>query len=258
MEGLTCRANGKRYFLEVLRRAGVGAPHLITFYTVFIRPTPEYAPPVWHPGLTQRLSDDLERVQSLCLHAIHPKLSYSKALAALDLPQLCARRQELCRNFARAAFRSPDFRDWFLAGNFRQARHAYYLRNNNQLSIRKCRTHRLENSRVHYIYTPHQALKHKVIHKAVIADLCLRHPFFSHLSCKQYTSYIVHIYIPCFICTHGRNSAISCERFVFNKPFYYYYYYYYHYYYYYQITTQAREFWTLSHILRHHAKTELQ
>ena len=106
VDSLICTANGKRDFMVVLRRAGVGAPHLITFYTVFIRPTLEYAAPVWHPGLTHRLSDDLERIQRLCLRTIHPELSYSKALATLDVPQLCARRQELCRNFARAAFRS--------------------------------------------------------------------------------------------------------------------------------------------------------
>ena len=151
MEGLICRANGKRHFLAVLGRAGVGAPHLMTFYTVFISPTLEYAAPVWHPGLTQRLSDDLERFQRLCLRTILPELSYSKALAALDLPQLCARRQKLCRNFARAAFPSRDFRDWFPADNFRQTRHAYYLRNNNQLSIPRCHTDRLKNSPVHYL-----------------------------------------------------------------------------------------------------------
>ena len=91
VEGLICRINGKGYFLAVLRRAGVGVPHLITFYTVFIRPTLEYAALVWHSGPTQRLSDDLERVQRLCLHTIQPELGYSKALAALDPPQLCAR-----------------------------------------------------------------------------------------------------------------------------------------------------------------------
>ena len=78
-------------------------------------------------------------------------LGYSKALAASDLPQVCARRQELCRNFSMAAFRSQDFRHWFSAGNLRQARHAYYLRNNNQLSLLKCRRDPLKNSAVHYL-----------------------------------------------------------------------------------------------------------
>lgn len=41
------RANSKRYFLVVLRRAGVSTEHLVCFYTTFIRPTLEYAAPVW-------------------------------------------------------------------------------------------------------------------------------------------------------------------------------------------------------------------
>ena len=78
VEGLVCRANCKRYFLAVLRRAGVGAPHLVTVYTAFIRPIPESPAPVWHPELTQKLSDGLERVQRLYLQTVYPELSYSR------------------------------------------------------------------------------------------------------------------------------------------------------------------------------------
>ena len=72
---------------------------------------------------------------------------------------------------------------------------------------------------------PNQAVKYNVIHKVVIADMwyklqsLIKASFFAHLSCKQYTSYIVHIYILGFIRIQGRNSAIGCESFVFNKPF---------------------------------------
>ena len=80
VEGLVCRVNCKRYFLAVFCWAGVGAPHLTIFYTVFIRPTLEYVAPVWYPGQTQKLSDGLERVQRLCPQTIYQELSYSKAL----------------------------------------------------------------------------------------------------------------------------------------------------------------------------------
>ena len=92
VEGLICRANCKRqaYFLVVLRRAGVGAPHLTTYYTVLIHPvSPHYATPVWQPELTQELSDDgLERVQRLCLQTENFPQCMGKVLVRTIYPEL--------------------------------------------------------------------------------------------------------------------------------------------------------------------------
>jgi len=40
----------------------------------------QYACAVWHPGLSNKLSKDIECVQKRCLKIIYPKLSYSEAL----------------------------------------------------------------------------------------------------------------------------------------------------------------------------------
>jgi len=78
IKNIVSTANTKRYFLVVLRRAGTSSEQLIKFYTTFIRPGLEYAAPVWHPGLTQRLSDSIERVQSSSLHTVYPDLTMAE------------------------------------------------------------------------------------------------------------------------------------------------------------------------------------
>ncbi|KAI8519243.1 hypothetical protein Bbelb_025000 [Branchiostoma belcheri] len=46
-----------------LKRCGVSTPDLTTVYTMYVRPTLEYAVPVWHPALTCKQSKTLERIQ---------------------------------------------------------------------------------------------------------------------------------------------------------------------------------------------------
>ena len=61
-QNIVFKANTKTYFLVVLGRAGTSVEELVKFYTTFIRPGLQYAAPGWHPGLTQQLSDSVERV----------------------------------------------------------------------------------------------------------------------------------------------------------------------------------------------------
>ena len=143
------KSNSKRYFLVVLRRAGVSLKHLVQFYTTFIRPSLEYAAPVWHPGLPQNLSDGLEAVQRLCLKTILPELNYGRALETTGLHPLVQRREDLCLNFARIAHSSADFKSWFPPP--RQHCHSYHLRNSHTLSISRCRTDRLKSSPINYL-----------------------------------------------------------------------------------------------------------
>ena len=50
---------------------------------------------VWHPGLSSKLSKDIERVQKRCLKIIYPNLSYSEALKKSGLVRLDSRREEI-------------------------------------------------------------------------------------------------------------------------------------------------------------------
>ena len=57
----------RMYCINYLFRAGVPASDIVCVYTSIIRSVLEYACPVWHPGLTKKLSKDIECVQKRCL-----------------------------------------------------------------------------------------------------------------------------------------------------------------------------------------------
>ena len=64
MIGKACK---KLYFLKRLRRFNIPQSDLVIIYTGYIRPTLEYAAPVWSSGLTKAQTEKLERVQKSCL-----------------------------------------------------------------------------------------------------------------------------------------------------------------------------------------------
>ena len=63
-EGIIVKANTRNYFLVTLKRAGTTREQLVKFYISFIRPGLEYATPVWHPGISQTLSNNIDRVHA--------------------------------------------------------------------------------------------------------------------------------------------------------------------------------------------------
>jgi len=56
-----------------LCKAGVPTRDIVYIYCPVIRSVLEYACPVWHPGLTSKLSKDIGRVQKRCLRIIFPQ-----------------------------------------------------------------------------------------------------------------------------------------------------------------------------------------
>ena len=149
INGITAKANSKRYFLLVLKRAGISAPDLIKFYTTFVRPTLEYAAPVWHASISYALSDKLEGVQRSSLKTIYPDLSYRLACQRTGLATLRDRRVSLCKSFAKSSLKNPDFQHWFpkKRGNC----HSYHLRNNHQRTVPFNRTKRLDKSPINFM-----------------------------------------------------------------------------------------------------------
>jgi len=77
---------------KYLFRDGVPASDIVCVYTSIIRSILEYACPVWHPGLTKKLSKDIECVQKRCLKLLFPALSYTESLRKSGLERLDDRR----------------------------------------------------------------------------------------------------------------------------------------------------------------------
>ena len=60
----------------------------------------ELAVPVWHSGLTVKLSSDIERVQRVAVSIMVENTPYDRACTILGLKPTYIRRQELCERFA--------------------------------------------------------------------------------------------------------------------------------------------------------------
>jgi len=70
---------------------------IVYIYCSVVRSVLEYACAVWHPGLSNKLSTEIDRVQKRCLKIIYPNLSYSEALEKSGLVRLDSRREEITR-----------------------------------------------------------------------------------------------------------------------------------------------------------------
>ena len=75
----------------------------------------ELAVPVWHSGLTLKLSADIERVQRIAIRIILDRndLSYDQSCKQLGLKRLNLRRIELCERFARKTAEKSRHKDLF-------------------------------------------------------------------------------------------------------------------------------------------------
>ena len=114
--------------------------------------------PVWHSSLpgTERLR--IERVQKTALHIIlgDKYKSYSHALQLLHVESLFSRRQKLCKTFARKAFNSSKFNNWFRVKKKQSVTRLEQPRLENV----HCRLERFEASPVRYLTKLLNGMKH--------------------------------------------------------------------------------------------------
>lgn len=89
------KASKRIYCIRNLVNSRVDIDDIIVIYCSVVRSVLEYACPVWHPGLTNKLSKDLEVVQKRCLSLIFPKISYKEALDMSGLESLDTRRDNI-------------------------------------------------------------------------------------------------------------------------------------------------------------------
>ena len=88
----------KRFIcIRYLVNAGVRDVDIVEIYCSIIRSVLEYACPVWHPGLTVKLSKDIERVQKRCLKMIYRTLTYEEALIKAGIVRLDTRREQITK-----------------------------------------------------------------------------------------------------------------------------------------------------------------
>ena len=110
-EAITSKGYKKLWMLRRLKTLGANQEDLLNVYTKQIRPTLEFAAPVWHPALTSKEDEDIKRIQKTVAKLIFQEKyrGYQNALESLKLCSLDMRRAILCTNFALKAEKSEKF-----------------------------------------------------------------------------------------------------------------------------------------------------
>ena len=109
----------------------------------------KFAAPVWHPSITGELRLKLRRVQKSAFHIIlsDKYTSYRAARKELCLNTLHARRQSLCKKFAKKSFKHQKFSKWFKLNEKKtKTRHKQP-----KLCNVVCRTSRFQKSPISYL-----------------------------------------------------------------------------------------------------------
>ncbi|KAI8493073.1 hypothetical protein Bbelb_290770 [Branchiostoma belcheri] len=108
VDSVCTKAYQRLYFLRKLKHFHLTTDDLLTVYTSYIRPILEYAAPVCHSGLPNKLNDRIEEVQRRALRVIlgAEYTSYAAACSHLGLPTLSSRRRTLTETFAKSLLHS--------------------------------------------------------------------------------------------------------------------------------------------------------
>ena len=83
-----------------MKMLGMDSFTILDYYMKEVRVHLELAVPVWHSGLTNKLSNDIERVQRVAVGIMLSDVPYTHACSTLGLKPLNVRRLELCERFA--------------------------------------------------------------------------------------------------------------------------------------------------------------
>ena len=111
---LTRRFRERYWILRHLKHNGLNQEDLVRVYTSMVRPVADYMQEVYHPMMSDRQDEAVERLQTHALKCIFgPKLSGRKLRELADLTTLRNRRIEACDRFANKCVGCPRFGHWF-------------------------------------------------------------------------------------------------------------------------------------------------
>ena len=144
VDKITTKAAKRLYLTKQLKRSGLSDNDLKCFYIASIRYILEYACQVFHYGLPEYLSDQIEPIQKRALRIICPDLSYSEAIEELDMETLKTRRKGLCTKVFKSIGNDKHHKIHHLLPT--KHSNTYNLRNPNFFNIPRCNTNRFKNT----------------------------------------------------------------------------------------------------------------
>ena len=147
---MVSKSSRRLYMLGRLKRFGVPVEDLVSVYVGYVRPTVEYASPVWHGNISKQQTQQIERIQKRACHIIFGNnyTSYTDALDLIGLQTLKDRRHQLCTKFALKCCTSDRYAGWFPHNN---RTHSMVLRYTNRYTVPKYRTNRYGNSSIPFL-----------------------------------------------------------------------------------------------------------
>ena len=107
------RANGRMQLLQAISNFGATWDDLKQIYILFVRSLLEQSCTVWHIGLTEENSTDLERIKKSALKLESSYQTYQNALKILDLQTLKNRKENLCLQFAKKCLKNKKMKNLF-------------------------------------------------------------------------------------------------------------------------------------------------
>ena len=156
------KINKKYYILCKLKQFGIKQEDMLKAWMVLMRPTTEYAAPLWHSGLLESDTNNLETLQKKAIGLIlgttylenrrYYKLNgkptpYEEVLEYLGLTTLSIRREALTSKFAVETFKNERHEDFFEERiNIRES-----ARTKQKVQEKACRTTRYYKSAIPYM-----------------------------------------------------------------------------------------------------------
>ena len=108
------KANKRLHQLKLLKRCSASVDGLINYYTAVIRPTIEYAGPVWQSELINNQRDRLESLQRRALKLISNSHDYELHCVIYDIEPIAVRLDNLARQFFHKICCSNDCGNYLL------------------------------------------------------------------------------------------------------------------------------------------------
>ena len=111
------KAAAKIWLLRRMRTLNLDREIMVDFYLKEVRSVLEFGVACWHSGLTIKLSDQIERVQKICVNVIlcdnEWEIPYQTGCTLLGIEPLSLRRKELCIRFIQKCSQNPLHSDLF-------------------------------------------------------------------------------------------------------------------------------------------------
>ena len=149
-ENIVKKANSRMELLRKVTSFGASYAELVNIYIMYIRSLLEQSCTVWHSGLTEENSQDLERIQKSALRIILQEsyTNYENALNFLEIESLCERREALCLTFAKKCLNNEKMKHLFQPN---KKVHTMETRFQEEYEVNLAKTERLKNSPIIYM-----------------------------------------------------------------------------------------------------------